>query len=221
MNASTAREQAAKRPRRCIVLSPAAFADTWSERPSEDVAVGLRLLAERDLQAAKLEASRWVERLYSRDDGTLRDPETATEAWNDALIRWACALAMCDPNDVTRPYFRAAEDTIAIALTPDAIRRVWDALEAFHAEESPVAPEATDDEIEELGWSLLPLEGVVARVLDRARAMGPEATVESIARALQQELQADGRRSFPMPPGRNERRVRRLLARVKELACAG
>ncbi|WP_394847403.1 hypothetical protein LZC95_08050 [Pendulispora brunnea] len=179
-----------------IVLPPSAFADRWEAKPDAAVAVGLRLLSERDIQVAKAESSKWVDKMYSGADGVIRDVDKAVESWNDCLVRWACALGTCDPNDVTKPYFPAAEDVIGDALTSEGLRRIWDALELLHLEESPVAPEATDAEILALIGRIAEGTADVAESEGRAIDAGPLLTGLSLAQA---------------------KRARRLFGRLGEL----
>src|SRR5580704_5049939 len=96
-----------RKPTRVITLAPAAFADTYSEKPDDEIAVGLRLLPEieatRAATSADQEAVRWC-----------RDPDNANavlseelkmDVRNDAFRRLVVGYAMCDPNDATVPYF--------------------------------------------------------------------------------------------------------------------
>lgn len=158
-------------PPRVAILSPSAFADTWEAKPTADVAVGLRLLSERELQTAKAEASKTIERMYAGEDGEIFDQEKAVEAWNDALVRWAVAYATCDPNDVTKPYFDFAEDVIAAALTPEGIRRLWDEWRVLVEETSPLSPELDAEGIAALVDALPRLETLSPNTQRRLRRL--------------------------------------------------
>ncbi len=159
------------RPPRVAILSPSAFADTWESKPTADVAVGLRLLSERELQTAKAEASKSIEKMYVGDDGEIFDHEKAVEAWNDALVRWAVAYATCDPNDVTKPYFDFAEDVIAVALTPQGIRRLWDEWRVLVEETSPLSPELDAEGIASLVGALCRLDALPPSAQRRVRRL--------------------------------------------------
>lgn len=154
MNLTALHDRAARRAPRHVVLKPSDFADTWADKPSTEVAVGIRLLSENDYQTAKAEASRVVERLYTANDGGLRDHEKAAEAWDDALICWVVAIGTCNVNDVQASYFPYANDVITLALTSRAIQRIYDAIDLLHLEESPATHEATDEELVALGEAL-------------------------------------------------------------------
>lgn len=121
---TASKKTAPRKPSHVVVLAPTDFADDWSQRPTADVAVGLRRLCDRDIQIAKAEASKFVRQAYGTDDG-VRDPVVANQAWDDAFMRWAMASATTNPNDFMIPYFQAAQDTIGWALTPDGVRKLW------------------------------------------------------------------------------------------------
>lgn len=139
----------ARKPPRIVTLTPNDFADTYEYKPTADVAVGLRLLAERDIDDARRQAIRRIDVLH-RDDGSPIDEEARDEAYNDALMCWAVAKATCNVNDVTKPYFDLAEDLVSIALTPEAIRGLWDELVFLQRGKASTRPPAADDEIADL-----------------------------------------------------------------------
>lgn len=126
-----------------VELGPGDFASDWQSRPVRPFPVGLRLPSEDDVQTARVQADKRLEALDLKDQGS------AVEAWNDALMAFAVARCICDPRDVLSesPLLPLAEDTIGQALTSAAIRRLFDALERLQAEQSPLAPEATDEEL--------------------------------------------------------------------------
>ena len=66
---SAAQKTASRKPARVVVLTPTDFAADWSQRPADDVALGLRRLCDRDIQIAKAEASKFVKQAYGTDDG--------------------------------------------------------------------------------------------------------------------------------------------------------
>lgn len=130
---------------RVVELTPGDFASDWERRPVSPVPVGLRLPSDDDVQAARAQATKRVEAL------DCHDPETATATWNDALMALAVARCLCDPRDVLgQPLVPIDEDNIGAALTPVAIRRLFDELERLQVEQSPLAPEATDEELHAL-----------------------------------------------------------------------
>jgi hypothetical protein len=161
---TTFAKAAATRPPRVIVVPRAAFSDRWEGKPAADVAMGLQLLSDGDYQTARAEASKLAGELHTDEAGWL-------EAFHDALVRWAVAKATTDPNDVRRPYFQAAEDTVRDALTPLGARRIYDELERLTIETSPLEPEATEADLRALSLLLAdaaPLLASLARGEERA-----------------------------------------------------
>ena len=131
-----------------IVLPPHAFSDEWKDRPKSDVAVGLRRLSEQDEKVAKEQGRKIVQRDHVRD-GKIVDKDEAWESYNQELIRYMMARAMCDPNDVSKPFFEFAEDTIHVALTSFGLGLVWDRWWMLKIA-GPAAPVADDLAVERL-----------------------------------------------------------------------
>src|SRR5690606_2820165 len=88
--------------------------------------------------------------------------------YNKALMAWVVARVICDPNDASKghPTFRAAEDTVPLALTGEAISAIYDTWEILHAEVSPIIVGATNEEIA----SLFSISPETFDHLDRVRA---------------------------------------------------
>ncbi len=122
-------------PRHTAVFGPDIFADSWAAKPKADVCIGFRLIPSRDIIAAKAQAEEQARKWYPRADWADLTPEgiekaltEANDAYNDAVMRHCVARATCDANDVTKGYFKHAEDTVREALTEDGVRRLWDQL---------------------------------------------------------------------------------------------
>lgn len=146
----------ARRPPRIVVLQPGAFADTWPLKPLTEVAVGLRLIASSDVQAARGVATEQARKWFANREGaTPLDHESFLDAYNDGVMRHCVARACTDPNDVSEPYFPAAEDTVRDALTEEGVRRLWDELIILHASTSINIPRADDTDVERLVRVLL------------------------------------------------------------------
>lgn len=133
-------------PARTVRLSPAEFSPTWAKAPSSDVVVGIRVYSESDARSAEAEAAK-------------QETKAAAET---VLFSIAVARGICDPNDIAAPHplFPMAEDTLPMALTPRAMRRLFDEIERLHVDQSPVYAEATDDELIELAAALMQPEPV-------------------------------------------------------------
>lgn len=133
------KEEAAK-PLRTVKIEPGDFSDTWKSKPKSAIVAGLRLLSSEDEETAKEQ---------SIQAATEAPEALASEAYNSRLKSYAVALALCDPNDVTRahPAFPMAEDSVPEALTSRCLTRLFDELERLQVEASPIFGEATDDKI--------------------------------------------------------------------------
>ena len=93
-----------RKPGRTLVLPREVFADTYENRPDGDVCIGLRSLSERDMAGARNEAVKTAARCCTNEQGQVLDAEAFVDTYNDTLVRWAVAEAMCDPNDVSVPF---------------------------------------------------------------------------------------------------------------------
>lgn len=128
-------------PVRHAKLTLESFADDWSSKPAGDFLVGLRKFSDGDAQTARAEAAKYAVMMHDDHQGQV-------EAFNDALMRWVIVRGTCDANDVTQncPIFEGSEENVRLALTSNAIRYLWDEIERFHVEQSPIVPEATNEE---------------------------------------------------------------------------
>lgn len=131
---------------RVVTLKPSEWAHDYEGRPDGSVAFGVRVITDADVQTARAEAAKLAIELHPEDG------EGRLEAYNDALLRWAVARGLCDPNDVTspHPYLPLPEDMVRVAFPQTTIRRLFDEIERLQIETSQIFPEATDDELGEL-----------------------------------------------------------------------
>jgi len=141
-----------RRPARVVLVPPSAFADDYAERPTDRIAVGLRLLSEHHVTGARAEASKQATRLFRSEAGTLDDIGSFHDAFNDALLEHLVAAALCDPNSVTAPHplFPYAADQVPGAFSPEGLRFLYDELARVHHEASPLVPSITADGVAEL-----------------------------------------------------------------------
>jgi hypothetical protein len=172
-------------PIQVIVLQPSAWCATYGKRPTDEVAIGLRLPSERELQIAHAEASKEA----TAND---RDGEAAEFRFGEALVCWSLAAALCDVNDATKPYFECADEEVRQAFTPETLRHLWHELEQAQLAASPVRPGATDEEVEELAFRLV--EDPTLESLPAGRG----ARVRRLLRVCREEL----REASPDPPNR-------------------
>lgn len=137
-----------KRPAPAVVEMPAsAWADTWAGKPAVAVKVGLRLIADGDIEDARETAARAAWRRHPEP----RDEDARVESYNDALIRWVVGRAACRPDDVSRAFWPMPEDEIPAQLTTAGVRLLYDRYEALKLETSPLGEEAGAEDLGRLG----------------------------------------------------------------------
>ncbi len=139
------RGRTAKPPARTFDLLPEHFAGSYEGKPVTKITVGLRVPSESESRSIEAEATKSAA-------GTDGDTEAKLEAYHRALFTFYVARGLCSSHDVTAPHplFELPEDMLPLALTPRAIKRLFDELERLHVEQSPLFPEATDDDLAEL-----------------------------------------------------------------------
>lgn len=149
-------------------IEPASFADTWSPRPKDAIAVGLRLLSAEDEQIARTQAAK---RMADMAPGTTTDDQI--ETYNEELIVNAVALALCDPNDVAarHPLLEFPEDQARQAFTPAALRMLFDEIERLQVTHSPVYAQASDEDLARLPGLLSRLVSLPAPAASRCRRL--------------------------------------------------
>jgi hypothetical protein len=134
-----------------VEMEPSLWADGRKSKPTAAVNVGLRLLAEETFTRARAVSIKHAWANHARAE----DEDLRVECYNARLMGELMAEAACMPNDHTQKFFEHADIKIFLDLTPEGIRYLWDHYEAFAVSTSPTAPEATDEELLELGDSLL------------------------------------------------------------------
>lgn len=140
---------------RIVVLTPDAFASDWAQRPAVEAAVGLRHVSQNDIASARVEANREATGFYAEHDGRKAvDADLFAEVYNDKLMEFLVARATCKPNDMGVPYFEYADSTVARALTPAGIRRLWDEYVILDRGTSVTLPACSDAEVKALGRKL-------------------------------------------------------------------
>jgi len=132
-------------PGRTLLLPPSVFADDWKKKPASPVCVGLRLMSDDDRTRCRAEAERIALEFHPKGGPNWID------CFNDALVRQCVALGMCDPNDVHKfsDLMELPEEEVVIAFTSSGAGFVFDAIEQYEAESSPITPEASDEDIAE------------------------------------------------------------------------
>lgn len=145
-----------KKPAKTIVLPRSAFSDNWENKPATEVAIGLRFLSQGDLDTARREAERTAQGFYQQFRERDKDcaDQTLEDVFNDAFLVQVVSFATCNPNDVSHPYFPLAQDVVPMALTPEALRRIWDELVILHKGSVESRPTASDEDVKRLARAL-------------------------------------------------------------------
>jgi len=145
--AAAYRTQRAKLAPATIILHPTDFCSDWGQAPQDDICCGIRILSADSEDAAKE---------IARKKAIESSGDVETELRRQYLIQY-CALCLCDPNDVEKHCdpFDMASDQLPVALTSNALLRIYDTAERIKIDSSPLFPEATDEEIGELAGELL------------------------------------------------------------------
>ncbi len=136
----------ARAPGRTLEIEPWAFADDWDGKPKATICVGLKLVSETDKTVARTEAEKLADELHPR-----RGP-LWVEAYNDALMRQVVAVGICDPNDIEKPCdtLKLAQDMVGHALTSRGTAYIFNAVDRYEIETSPIGVPASKSEVERL-----------------------------------------------------------------------
>ena len=130
-----------------FTIRPDHFSDTWSNRPVDEIILGLRVPSEADVQGAKLEAYKQAAKAQIEDDDP-NEQQVRLDVFNSTILALVVSSSICDPHDVTspHPFFELADEMVPLALKPNTIKSIWDSVERLHVEQSPVFPEITPTE---------------------------------------------------------------------------
>lgn len=161
-------------PAGTVVLRPLDWSATYGKRPAADVAVGLRIPSESELLTAHAQACEEAGRRG-------RTGDAHTFRFNEALVCWTLAAALCDPNDARKPYLERADEEVREAFPDATLRFLWDELERLRLMTSPVRKAATDDEVRDLATMLA--DGSLSALAD-----GPALRVRRLLRFVLEEL---------------------------------
>jgi hypothetical protein len=143
-----------------VTLPPSAFQATWPKRPSEPVAIGLRLVSDSVNDLARAEATASADKFYQPIS---RDSDQYIEHWNGIAMRGILAEAVCQPHDVSASWFRTmAAEQVGVAFTDRGILRLWHGYDELRERLSPLLRVATAENIAELSTRLA-ATGVIER----------------------------------------------------------
>lgn len=159
-------------PARVIELTPDMFADEWPDKPAESLKAGLRLLSESDIHTARAQAADRAVQAHDDEAGRV-------DSYNDTLMAWAVASALCAPDDTRVSYLDSPFENVFLAFTSEGIRRIWEELEVTHILRSPMMPELDDEAI----------VSMIADLPDKLAALGPgEGRVRRLLAYVRHEL---------------------------------
>ena len=122
---------------RVKVLPPSAFEIGYRTRNklAGPVSVGLRCLSAEESSAASELGIAEAQR------ADLDTEDERHEAYNAAAMRHLLAVALVDPLDVSKPYFKsAANDMVRVAFTPATMLVLTQEYDALCIAESPSSP---------------------------------------------------------------------------------
>lgn len=130
---------------RTFSLKPEHFAGAYEGRPVVAITIGIRVPSENEARSIEAESLKQA----AASDG---DMDSRVDVYNQTLFTLYVARGICNPHDVTahHPLFELPEDMIPLALTPRAIKSIFDEIERLHVDQSPLFPEATQAELLEL-----------------------------------------------------------------------
>lgn len=153
MKLSDIKKAHSRKPGRILTVPPTVWASGWAKAPRADIVVGLRLISEGDANGATHEANKHAEKLFPLEPWGL----DWVDARNNFMLRWLVARAVCDPNDIEKAHesLPMAEDLLQMAITPKGARWLWEEVERYSDEISPMNEPASDDEISTLAAMLL------------------------------------------------------------------
>ena len=103
----------ARAPMATRTVPPSVWAQTWTDRPTEPIEVGLRRLSETDLGQIESLANRRAQQLHPED------AELASRAFNRALVKYALSRMLCSPECADVPFWDMP-DLVAMIAFDDA-----------------------------------------------------------------------------------------------------
>lgn len=187
-----------RRPPATILVPPEAWASTWAARPTEEVCIGLRFVADATLEDARIEAYKRALAFFPDYEKTPESTELFVASFQDALVRWVIAHGTCDPNDVTKHWAEWADapEDIAVeqALSDLGARHIYDAWEKMRIEANIGLAPASDDDI-----ALLPeLLKRLPKVATASRSQ--ELRIRRLIRYVLEELEDFAEEEKPAEP---------------------
>lgn len=158
-----------------VMLKPSAFSDDWKDKPTAPLPVGIKILSEGALAKGRSTAVAAACKAHPQLD---ERSGIWIDAYNQALMHYAIAEALCQPDDVDSPLWEMQQDTVPYKLSESGTARLWDAIVELKLIDSPLSPEIDGDGLtrlvalvgDEATWSRMRPERrrALRRLLSRA-----------------------------------------------------
>lgn len=164
-SAFSAMKAAVPKRAQCVVeVPPSLWTEGRPNKPTTPVRVGLRIVSEADVARARSVAESFANQMH-RD---LASQDVWVESYNSHLIATILFEAVVLPDNVEKRWF-ARDSQVALDLTTNGLRFLWDQYEIYQVSTSTIAPEATDGELVTLADSLLAGDLFEGLDLERSR----------------------------------------------------
>lgn len=133
---------------RVVLAEPSWFAGNWQQRPTSNVAIGLRLLS---IQTKTVIFHASVD--YASKNA-INGQEF--EIYQTALVYLTVARAMCDPNNEQKghPLFRMPDDEVFMAYTEQGALRMFEEFQILEVERTFTRPMANQQEQSDLALAI-------------------------------------------------------------------
>ena len=152
-----------KRAGHVFECDPSLWVEGRPNRPTAPIQLGLRIVSESDVARARSVAESFANQMHRE----LPYGEAWIECFNSHLIAAIMFDAVVHPDNAEKRWF-ARESQVALDLTTNGLKFLWDHYEVYQVSTSKIAPEASDDELLELGDVIL--AGALFEGLDLERA---------------------------------------------------
>jgi len=138
-------------PDRVIDFHPTGWSEKWIERPNAPIKVGIARIGEHHQMAARSAAIATADRLHPKGG---RDSREWLESFNQALMHGCIAAALCKPHNRHEALWPQQAELLPVRVTTAGAERLFDELELVTVIEGPTRPEATSEQLFELGDDL-------------------------------------------------------------------
>lgn len=138
-------------PDRVVRLAPTAWSEKWPDRPAVPVDVGIARIGEGHQMQARADAAQTADRMHPEMS---HDSPVWITTYNQAVMLGCIAAALTKPNNRHEPLWPQQAEILPKRITTAGAERLFDELELVTVIEGPTRPEATDQQLFELGEDL-------------------------------------------------------------------